>query len=72
MRRSPENDQSEDQGRISQYTNTALQLKRITSVPASFWNARETRYREFLASEAERERLERQDKWLNQLPVSKW
>ena len=48
---------------------TALKLERVLGVPASFWNAREQRYREFLARQAERNSLEAQMKWARQFPV---
>jgi len=48
---------------------TALKLERVLGVPASFWNAREQRYREFLARQAERRSLEAQIKWVRQFPV---
>ena len=49
---------------------TALQLERVTAVSASFWNAREARYREYLVAEEERSRLERNVDWLSEVPVA--
>ncbi|WP_029633902.1 MULTISPECIES: helix-turn-helix transcriptional regulator [Nostocales] len=37
-------------------SETALQLERVFNIPASFWNNRERRYREFLAQQEEKER----------------
>ncbi len=34
---------------------TALQLERVLNVPASFWNNREKKYREFMTQIAEKE-----------------
>ena len=48
---------------------TALKLERVLGVPASFWNAREQRYREFLARQAERNSLAAQVKWVQQFPL---
>lgn len=48
---------------------TALQLERVLGVPASFWNSRETRYREFLAKRNEIERFEAELAWIDQFPV---
>lgn len=53
----------------------AIQLERSLGAPASFWNAREARYREHLARQAEHERLTSQIEWLAQFPVkvmTKW
>ena len=48
---------------------TALQLERVLGVPASFWNNLEQNYQTALARAAERQRLERQIKWLEGIPV---
>ena len=48
---------------------TALQFERALGVPASFWDNRERDYREHLARERERNRLERQVEWLRTVPV---
>ena len=44
-------------GKVAISPQTALRFERVLGVPASFWNKREYCYREFLAREAERERL---------------
>lgn len=49
--------------------DTALQLERVLSVPAAFWNNLEKNYRETLARMAEQERLHKQIAWLSELPV---
>lgn len=49
--------------------DTALQLERVLSVPAAFWNNLEKNYRETLARLAEQERLQEQIAWLGELPV---
>jgi len=56
-------------GKAPLTAGTALKLERVLGVPASFWNAREQRYREFLARQAERRSLEAQMKWARQFPV---
>jgi addiction module HigA family antidote len=40
-------------GKAAITPETALQFERVLGSPASFWNARETRYREFLAKRNE-------------------
>lgn len=49
--------------------DTALQLERVLSVPAAFWNNLEKNYRETLARLAEQERLQEQIAWLCEIPV---
>ncbi len=49
--------------------DTALQLERVLSVSAAFWNNLEKNYRETLARLAEQERLQEQIAWLSELPV---
>lgn len=49
---------------------TALQLERVLGVPASFWNARESHYQEYLARTHERELLARHTDWLKELPIA--
>jgi HTH-type transcriptional regulator / antitoxin HigA len=49
--------------------DTAMALEKALGVPASFWNNRERRYREALAKQEERQRLEGQVEWLKSLPV---
>lgn len=48
---------------------TALQLERVLGIPATFWNNRERKYREWLAHIDERARLEKQVAWLDRIPV---
>jgi len=48
---------------------TAIQLERVLGVPAGFWQARESRYREFLAREKESARLGEHLKQLRAVPV---
>lgn len=45
-------------GKTAITPETALQLELVLGVPASFWNARETQYREFLAMRDEAARFE--------------
>jgi HTH-type transcriptional regulator/antitoxin HigA len=49
---------------------TALKLERITNIPANFWNARETIYREELTRALETESLERDLELLKFLPLN--
>ncbi len=49
---------------------TALHLERVLGIPASFWNNRESHYREYLARKAEQERLEKEIKWVDNFPLS--
>ncbi len=48
---------------------TAEKLELATGVPATFWNRRELRYREFLARAEETEALEADVAWLKEVPV---
>lgn len=56
-------------GKSSITPATALQLERVLGVPASFWNKRESDYREFLARKEEQENLKKQVEWLKKLPL---
>lgn len=58
------------QGQAAITPDTALQLERVLSVPASFWLNREQRYREALARRAEREALQPEIGWLRSFPVT--
>jgi HTH-type transcriptional regulator/antitoxin HigA len=49
---------------------TALQLERVLSVPARFWNNLENNYRETVARIAEQERLQEHVAWLKEIPVN--
>jgi HTH-type transcriptional regulator / antitoxin HigA len=57
-------------GKTAITPETALQLELVFNIPASFWNNRERRYREFLAQQEEKERLEKQVAWLKGIPVT--
>jgi HTH-type transcriptional regulator/antitoxin HigA len=62
-------------GKASITQDMAIQLERALGAPASFWNAREARYREHLARQAEHQRLSTQIEWLAQFPIkamTKW
>jgi addiction module HigA family antidote len=48
----------------------AIELERVTGVPASFWNNRERNYREFIAKQEEQVSLKRQTSWLDEIPVA--
>lgn len=51
-------------------SETALQFERVLGIPAEFWNAREFRYREYLARKLENEKLKKQETWLKKFPIS--
>ena len=54
---------------------TAIQLERVLDIPSTFWNNLERDYQASLARLAEKNRLEEQVGWLNNLPVKemvKW
>jgi addiction module HigA family antidote len=57
------------QGRAAITAATALQLEHVLGLPASFWNARESNYREALARIEERRTLEQHLDWLNRFPA---
>ncbi|MEA2327004.1 MAG: HTH-type transcriptional regulator / antitoxin HigA [Thermoanaerobaculia bacterium] len=46
-------------GKTAITPETALQLERVLGVPAGFWQARESQYREFLIRKRESQRLKR-------------
>lgn len=56
-------------GKAAITPETALQLERVTRVPANFWNNRERLYREALARKEEEERLTNHCQWLTEVPV---
>lgn len=56
-------------GKTAITPETALQLERVLGVPSSFWNARETQYREFLAKRDEVERFEAEIAWIERFPI---
>lgn len=49
---------------------TAAKLELVTGTPASLWNNLESQYRAYLASVAERERLQAHIAWLKSIPVA--
>lgn len=49
--------------------STAMELEKVLGIPSSFWNNRERRYRESLARQEERKRLEKRVGWLKLFPV---
>jgi len=57
-------------GKAAITPETALQLERVFNIPASFWNNRERRYREFLAQQEEKKRLQKQVPWLKGIPAT--
>ncbi|HUT52871.1 MAG TPA: HigA family addiction module antitoxin [bacterium] len=56
-------------GKAAITSETALQLESVLGIPASFWNNLEKSYREFLAREQERERMQRHVEWVKNFPV---
>lgn len=56
-------------GRAAITPETALQLEKVLGVPAGFWNARESRYREFLAKRTEAEHFEGELAWIDKFPI---
>lgn len=56
-------------GKAAITPETALQLERVLGVPASFWNARETNYRESIAQKNEVARFESELEWINNFPI---
>ena len=58
------------QGKSAITPETALQLERVLSVPARFWNNREANYREHLARKEDETELGKSLGWLRDLPVS--
>lgn len=57
------------QGKAAVTADTALQLERVTGVPASFWNNAQRNYEAFLAREAEAETLAEGLAWLETFPI---
>jgi HTH-type transcriptional regulator/antitoxin HigA len=49
--------------------DTALKLERVFNVPARFWTNLELGYRDFLARQAEKEKLTRSAAWARQFPL---
>src|SRR5438874_9743718 len=56
-------------GKAAITPETAIQLERVLSIPASIWNNLETRYREHLAQAEARKQLERESDWVKSFPV---
>ncbi len=56
-------------GKASISEETALKLERVLGIDASFWRSLEHQYRKYLAEKEERERLSREQKWLEKFPV---
>ena len=56
-------------GKTAITPETALQLERVLGIPASFWNNRDSHYRESLAKEAEISHLTDQVKFSKKMPV---
>lgn len=48
---------------------TSMELEKVLGTPASFWNNRERRYRESIARQKERKRLQKEFKWLDTFPI---
>lgn len=57
------------QGKAAVTADTALQLERVTGVPASFWNNAQRNYEAFLARESETASLEKGLAWLKKFPL---
>lgn len=56
-------------GKAALTPETALQFELVLGIPASFWNNRESAYREYLARTKESKRFESQTEWLDRIPV---
>lgn len=57
-------------GKAAITPETALQLEHVLGAPASFWSSREQTYRAYLATQAERERLQAYANWTRQFPIN--
>jgi HTH-type transcriptional regulator / antitoxin HigA len=57
-------------GKTAIEPDTALQLEAVLGVPAGFWMARETRYRESLARQTRRQALEGGIEWARRFPCA--
>lgn len=57
-------------GKAAITPETALQLAMALGIPADFWLARESRFRESLARHAEQESLRESVEWLKELPCA--
>lgn len=56
-------------GKAAVTAETAIQLERVTGVPASFWNNAQRNFEASLAHEAEEAALEHDLNWLKEFPV---
>jgi plasmid maintenance system antidote protein VapI len=56
-------------GKTAITPETAIQLERVLSTPASFWNQREQTYREWLARQDERKALAEYIPWTKKFPL---
>jgi len=56
-------------GKTAITPETALQLERVLGIPASFWNNRESNYRENLARLKEYDQLQGEVEWLKKFPI---
>lgn len=56
-------------GKAAITPETALQLEQVLGIPAHFWNARESQYREFLARRQARIRLHDYISWAESFPI---
>ncbi|WP_425639666.1 HigA family addiction module antitoxin [Algoriphagus yeomjeoni] len=57
------------QGKAAITSETAIQLERVTDIPANFWLEREKNYRLELAEILEAERLIEEKEWLKNFPI---
>jgi HTH-type transcriptional regulator/antitoxin HigA len=57
------------QAKVAITADTALQLEKVLSIPASFWLRREQHYQETLARLAEEQRFQSQIEWLKEFPI---
>ena len=56
-------------GKTAITPETAIQFERVLGTPASFWNNRERKYREWLAHQEERKVLAEHIPWMKKFPV---
>jgi addiction module HigA family antidote len=57
------------QGKAAITADTALQLERVTGVPAAFWNNAQRNYEAFLARQTESQALQTEIHWLKSFPI---